>query len=127
MLDEYTVNTVRVSKMMLGFGVFAVSLYLDIIGRGRYVNGWWTPYDPWTRGLTCEAQKQLPYWIYAISIHMCLTPLLDTYLIFVTTRKEFLMNSYTAAGYYFLVGGGGRAVIQWNIQNSKLRTGAPQT
>ena len=62
-MDVYTVNTVKVSKMFLGFLIFAVSLNVDN---------------------TCDDQKQLPYWVYAISLHMGLLTLLATYLIFVT-------------------------------------------
>ena len=65
-MDEYTVNTVKVSKMFLGFLIFAVSLNVDN---------------------TCDPQNQLPYWVYAISLHMGLLTLLDTFLIFVTNTK----------------------------------------
>ena len=61
-MDEYTVNTVKVSKMFLGFLIFAVSLNVDN---------------------TCDPQNQLPYWVYAISFHMGLLTLLDTFLIFI--------------------------------------------
>ena len=62
-MDEYAVNTVKVSKMFLGFLIFAVSLNVDN---------------------TCDPQNQLPYWVYAISLHMGLLTLLDTFLIFAT-------------------------------------------
>ena len=66
-MDEYTENTVKVSKMFLGFLIFVVSLNVDN---------------------TCDDQKQLPYWVYAISLHMGLLTLLDTYLIFVTPTNQ---------------------------------------
>ena len=65
-MDEYAVNTVKVSKMFLGFLIFAVSLNVDN---------------------TCDPQNQLPYWVYAISLHMGLLTLLDTFLIFVSNTK----------------------------------------
>ena len=55
-MDEYTENTVKVSKMFLGFLIFSVSLNVDN---------------------TCNPQKQLPYWVNAISLHMGLLTLLD--------------------------------------------------
>ena len=76
-MDVYTVNTVKVSKMFLGFLIFAVSLNVDN---------------------TCDDQKQLPYWVYAISLHMGLLTLLEPYLIFVTTRKNLKIDMYTAEG-----------------------------
>merc|ERR1711934_762294 len=68
MLDEYTVNTVKVSKMLLGLFTFGVSLLVDN---------------------TCEEQKQLPYWIWAISLHMGLLPLLDLTFNYVRRLREF--------------------------------------
>ena len=67
MLDEYTVNTVKVSKMLLGLFVFGVSLLVDN---------------------TCEEQKQLPYWIWAVSLHMSLIPLLDLTFNYVRRLRE---------------------------------------
>ena len=72
MLDEYTVNTVKVSKMLLGFFVLLATVFVDN---------------------SCEEQKQLPYWNYAVALHMSLLTLLDPYLIFVTTN-ELLMNRH---------------------------------
>merc|ERR1712212_473087 len=67
-MDEYTVNTVKVSKMFLGFLIFAVSLNVDN---------------------TCDDQKQLPYWVYAISLHMGLLTLLDLIFTYVERFKKF--------------------------------------
>merc|ERR1711934_491106 len=68
-MDVYTVNTVKVSKMFLGFLIFAVSLNVDN---------------------TCDDQKQLPYWVYAISLHMGLLTLLATYLDLIFTYVKRL-------------------------------------
>merc|ERR1712037_144962 len=67
-MDVYTVNTVKVSKMFLGFLIFAVSLNVDN---------------------TCDDQKQLPYWVYAISLHMGLLTLLDLIFTYVKKLREF--------------------------------------
>merc|ERR1711990_1352955 len=54
--------------MFLGLLIFAVSLNVDN---------------------TCDPQNQLPYWVYAISLHMGLLTLLDLIFTYVERFREY--------------------------------------